>query len=256
MKYNLNFKHRLSLLFKACLLLGTLISAGSSLAQVEREQVRGVVKAVNEAVLTTDLGVPVLEVPVRTGQSFSAGDTLIRFDCTSQKAEADAVYAAYKGAKARYENQKEMHVLDAAGQYDVVIAKAEMDEANARSRSIRARLKKCDLKAPYNGKVAQHGINAHEVPSTDHPLMKIVGVDALELRLIVPSNWLGWLTIGDEFSFTLDETGTSAKAIVKRMGAEIDAVSRTIPIIAEFVEQPDTVIPGMGGTAQFSSTKG
>lgn len=234
----------------------SLYGQGITRTAPQSNEVRGVVKAKNEALLTAGLRAPVSKTPVRTGQAFEKGDTLLEFDCAGERAEADAARAAWQAAKARYDNQVEMQALDAAGQFDVVLAKAEMNEASARSRVIAARIKDCKITAPYAGKVAQISINAHEIPSTDQPIMKIVGNDDLELRLIVPSRWLGWLEVGGTFTFIVDETGEEFPATVDRLGAEVDAVSGTIPIIAIFVEKPASVLPGMSGTAQFSIPQG
>lgn len=225
-------------------------------AQSSENSVRGVIKAVDEAVLTADLRAPVLKTFVRTGEAFSKGDTLIEFDCAAERAEYAASRAAYNGAKARYDNQKEMQALDAAGAFDVMLARAESEEASARSRVIAARIKGCSLIAPYDGRVAQLSINAHELPGTDQPLMKIVGSEALELRLIVPSRWLSWIEIGTEFAFIVDETGERHGATIARLGAEVDAVSGTIAIIAAFSQDPETVLPGMSGTAEFTLPQG
>lgn len=220
------------------------------------EVIRGVIKPVHEAVLTTDLGVAVLGTPIRSGESFTKGDVLMRFDCAEQRAQTKAFYAAYTGAKARYDNQREMQALDAAGQYDVLIAKSERDEAHARADAMKARMEKCELRAPFDGKVAQLTINAHEVPAANQPLLKIISTGALELRLIVPASWLTWLSEGAQFTFTVDETNETYPAVITRMDPEVDAVSRTISIIAEFTETQGMVLPGMGGSAQFSQPDG
>lgn len=225
-------------------------------AQSPENSVRGVIKAVDEAILTADLRAPVLKTLKRTGETFSKGDTLIEFDCAAERAEYAASRAAYDGAKARYDNQKEMQALEAAGAFDVMLAKAERDEVAARSRVIAARIKGCTLVAPYDGRVAQLSINAHEIPANDQPLMKIVGSEALELRLIVPSRWLSWIEIGTSFSFNVDETGERHTATISRLGAEVDAVSGTIAIIAAFSQVPQTVLPGMSGTAEFTLPQG
>ena len=219
------------------------------------EHIRGVVKATDEAVLTSDLGVPVSATPVRLGDSFKKGDTLLKFNCSVQRAETDAIRASYNAAKAGFANQQELLALEAAGKFDVVLAKSEMDEASARLRAASARLSKCNIIAPFNGRIAQHGVNAHEVPSQDQPLMKIIGSDELELRLIVPSTWLSWLKIGEPFNFVIDETGASYTAVIKKLGAEIDAVSRTIAIVANFEEKNNNILPGMSGKAIFSRSK-
>ncbi|MEL7485752.1 MAG: efflux RND transporter periplasmic adaptor subunit [Pseudomonadota bacterium] len=215
------------------------------------EGVRGVVKARNEAVLSVGFMAQVAEISARSGERFEKGDTLIAFDCAVQEAEADAAAAAYRSQKAQYENNREMKAFDAIGQFDLRMSKADMEEAGAKARAARARTKNCVLKAPYGGAVAELAVNEHETPSADQPLMKIVDMSDLELRLIAPSDWLQWLEPGVAFEFEIDETRARKNAHVKTIGAEIDAVSKTISVIAIFTSSTEGILPGMSGTAYF-----
>ncbi|MEM8772432.1 MAG: efflux RND transporter periplasmic adaptor subunit [Pseudomonadota bacterium] len=241
----------------SAIIITLFLASGSALAQTASpdqtlEEVRGVVKAEQEAVISADLLARVAKTPVRTGEAFQKGDLLISFDCDAPKAEAQAAGAAYRAAKARHESNLEMKTNGAIGQFEVDLSQAEMEQARARARAMSARIKSCDIRAPYNGFVAELAVNAHETPGGNASLMKIVGSETLELRLIVPSNWLLWLKPEVPFSFTIDETGTRHKAKVTRIGAEVDAVSRTVPIIAHFDETPGFVLPGMSGSAEFN----
>jgi len=218
----------------------------------QENKVRGVVKAKQEAVLSAELSARIIEIPFRAGDAFKKGDLLIGFDCEVQKAEADAVHAAHFAAQSRHKNNEEMKEYDAIGQFDLNISKAEMREAAARSRAMAARVQNCNIKAPYDGKVADLYVHAFEKPGPDQPLLKIVGRNDLELKLIVPSTWLGWLSADGEFDFVVDETGNTHPVSIEKIGAEVDAVSRTVPIIATFNTPPQSVLPGMSGTASFS----
>jgi len=217
--------------------------------------IRGVVKAQHEALLTVDIKSNISALPVRTGQSFAKGDVLVSFDCKAQLAAADASRAAYTAARSRYESNVEMNSFDALGGLEVDLAKAEMDEAAARARGAEALIRQCRIIAPYAGRVAELAVNTHEMPAPDTPLMKIVGTKDLELRLIVPSAWLNWMAPGVVFEFEIDETGKHHEARVTNIGAEVDAVSRTVPIIASFSKTPATVLPGMSGTARFKQVE-
>ncbi len=217
--------------------------------------IRGVVKAQHEALITVDIKSNISALPVRTGESFSKGDVLVSFDCMAQRAAADAARAAFTAAKSRYESNVEMNSFDALGGLEVDLAKAEMDEAAARARGAEALIRQCKIIAPYAGRVAELAVNAHEMPAPDTPLMKIVGTKELELRLIVPSAWLNWMRPGVAFRFEIDETGKHHEARVTNIGAEVDAVSRTVPIIASFANTPATVLPGMSGTARFEQVE-
>jgi len=229
-----------------------LLSAGIANA-TELEPVRGVVKSFHEAIFSVDINARVLETPVRTGDYFNKDDVLLRFDCERQNAEASAALAAYKAAKSIYKTNVELKSYGAAGDYEVGVSKAEMQSALAHSDAIAARTKDCEINAPFDGRVAELAINANETSAPNQPLLKIVGNGDFELHLIVPSNWLAWLEIGNTFNFSVDETGKQHTASVAKIGAEVDAVSRTVPVIAHFEQLPNAVLPGMSGTAFFTN---
>ena len=138
------------------------------------------------------------------------------------------------------------------GELEVNVSKAEMNQALANSEAISARTRDCEILAPYDGRVAELVINTFETSAPNQPLLKIVSSGEFEVQLIVPSSWLSWMKIGSPFEFTVDETGEQLSASVWQIGAEVDAVSRTVPLVARFTSFPKQVLPGMSGTAQFS----
>lgn len=236
---------------KSLILLGALMLTNLAVA-VEPEPVRGVVKSLQEAVLSVDLNARVLETPVRIGASFSKDDVLIRFDCTVQKAEVKAAKATYRASQSTHNSNVELKEYGAIGEFEVGVSKAEMQRALAIAEAASARTKDCVINAPFEGRVADLSINAFETPAPNQPLLKIVSSEDYEVRLIVPSSWLSWLNTGSEFEFVVDETGQRHPAAVWRVGAEVDAVSKTVPVIARFSMLPVEVLPGMSGTAYFA----
>ena len=239
---------KLSALAVAALVLGT-----SPVAAQDHEPVRGVVKSLQEAVLSVDLSARVMETPIKAGQSFNKDDVLLRFDCEVQHAEKNAANAAYSASRSVYKSNVELKSYGAAGDFEVGVSKAEMQEAQANAEAYSARTKDCTIHAPFDGRVAELAINEFETPGPNQPLLKIVSTGQFELRLIVPSKWLAWLQIGDRFEFDIDETGEKHPASVWQIGAEVDAVSRTVPVIARFTDNPRAVLPGMSGSAYFQS---
>lgn len=217
----------------------------------ELEPVRGVVKSSQEAVLSAGLNARVLETPVRIGDTFHEGDVLVKFDCKIQKAEAKAASATYSASKAAHNSNVELDKYGAIGAFDVGASKAEMQRALAIAEATSARTKDCVITAPFDGRVADLAINAHETTGANQPLLKIVSSEAFEIKLIVPSNWLAWLDKGEQFEFVVDETGQRQKAAVWQVGAEVDAVSKTVPVVARFSDSPASILPGMSGTAYF-----
>ncbi len=244
-------KSILSVQAGALMLAGTFL-VGSVASANTLEPVRGVVKSNQEAVLSVDLNARVMETPVKAGESFSKDDILVKFDCRIQKAEARAAKAAYAASKSAHKNNVELQQHGAVGELEVNVSKAEMNQALANSEAISARTRDCEILAPYDGRVAELVINNHETSAPNQPLLKIVSSGEFEIQLIVPSSWLSWMKIGSSFDFKVDETGEQLGASVWQIGAEVDAVSRTVPVVARFTSFPGQVLPGMSGTAQFT----
>ena len=139
----------------------------------------------------------------------------------------------------------------AGSQYKVDIATARADRAEADRKSAVARLKFCEIHAPYDGVVSKQGIQEYEVANPGKPLMSIISRQAPSLELIVPSVWLTWLKSGTGFSFFADETQRTYNATVTQIGATVDSVSQTVKLYAAFQQAPSDILPGMSGTANF-----
>lgn len=113
------------------------------------------------------------------------------------------------------------------------------------------RVNQCKIKAPYSGRVIEVAINEHETVPADKEILSILNDRDLEIELIVPSNWLNWLTVEESFSFMIDETGKILDAKVSKIGAVVDPVSQTIKLTGKFSGDISGVLSGMSGTAQF-----
>lgn len=220
-------------------------------SSLEVEPVRGVVKSKNEAVLSVDISARIIKIPVRTGESFSKNDVLLKFDCAELNAQKSAANAAHNVADIAHKNNLELQKYGAIGDIEVGLSEAKVKEAEANARIITARSKDCVLTAPFNGNVSELIVNNYEIAGSNQPLLKIIGSDDFELRLIVPSNWLSWLEVGTPFSFLVDETRDTHEAVVTHIGAEVDAVSRTVLVKSAFRSSPENILPGMSGSAKF-----
>ena len=151
-----------------------------------------------------------------------------------------------------FENNKELLALNAISDIDVSISESEMQVARA-DRTMKAiRVSQCKIKAPYSGRVIEVAINEHETVPADKEILSILNDRNLEIELIVPSNWLNWLVVGEIFSFVIDETGKVLDAKVSKIGAVVDPVSQTIKLVGKFSGGIDGVLSGMSGTAQFN----
>ncbi len=218
--------------------------------------VRGVIRALDQAALSTELQARVTAVGFREGESFKKGDLLIAFDCERYRAEAQSAEAVHREMKFTLESNQQLEKFRAVGKSDVDISRARVDKAEAEARSLKSRLQQCDVFAPYDGRVAELTINQYEQPQLNKPFLVIVGLSRLEIEVIVPSHWLSWLKPGTALEFQVDETKHGYAAHVARIGAAVDAVSQMVKVIATFDQPVVDVLPGMSGGAQFTLPNG
>ncbi len=214
-------------------------------------KVRGVIQAVDEAVLSSELTAKVIELPFREGQSFKKGETIIGFDCARYNSELDGAKAEYRSASLTVKNNLKLKKYGAVGKYDLDLSRAKADQARAQVAALTVVNTQCNIKAPFSGRVVETLIKAHEIPASNQPLVKIINDSELEIALIVPSNWLGSLKPGSRFTFVVDETGERHGVEVARIGAAVDPVSQTVKVIGRFDNSDASVLAGMSGTAEF-----
>ncbi|MBA1262357.1 MULTISPECIES: efflux RND transporter periplasmic adaptor subunit [Pseudomonadaceae] len=223
----------------------------SSATPINDRQVRGVLRARNQAVLASELPGRIVEMPFRDGQDFKKGDVLARFDCSAYQAQLSAAQAATRATREELNHKKQLAALNSVGRFEVALAEARQAQALAEAQVYQVQVKRCNVVAPFNGRVVQRRAQPHESVANGAPLLDVVDNGTLEIYLLVPSSWLSRIKAEQPFEFTPDETGTPLRAMVKRLGARIDEGSQTLLLIGSLPEDASGLLAGMSGNARF-----
>lgn len=221
-------------------------------AKTPGHEIRGVVKARTEAVISSQIDARLIELPFQLGDSFEKGDTLVAFDCAMYEAELAAARAELRSSQKTHENNLELSQLDAIGSLEVELSQAEAEKSRAKVLVAQVHTRRCTIKAPYAGRVVATNVNVFESVRASQELLRILDDRSLELELIVPSRWVRWLEAGTGFQFRVDETAEEIPAKVLRVGAAADPVSQTIRLQAGFPDATGKLLAGMSGTAVFA----
>lgn len=214
-------------------------------------KIRGLIKSSREAVLSTLIIAKIAHIALKEGEQFKEGDKLIQFDCNRQIAQLKAAEAEVLSKRIVFENNEDLSQFEAVGSLELEVSKVQLEKALAELNIVKAGNQQCQFKAPWNGRVAEIKANAHEIVEPGREIMKIIDDETLEIEMIVPSNWLQWLKTGIIIPITIDETGKNYLAQVVRIGANVDPVSQTIRIFANFKGETKDILAGMSGTAFF-----
>lgn len=229
--------------------LALLLTGGSGATQAF--EARGVVQPEREATVSAEIAGRIVEMRHGPGDRFREGEILARIDCRFYEARLAQGVAARDAARAQVDSDKEMARLRSIGELDVARSEANLRASEAEVTLRRIDAQRCALPAPYAGRVVERRAQPHETVAAGSPLLEIVDDRSLRIRAIVPSAALAWLRPGMAFRFTLDETGETRAARVRELGARVDPVSQTVPVIAVFERPPEGLVAGMSGTARF-----
>lgn len=212
--------------------------------------IRGVVKALDYASMSTELPMRVSDLRIREGQSFRRGQTLVSFDCRRQRAELRSLSAQVREAELNLASSIALDRHNAIGRNDVEIARARAERAAAERTVLEARVQDCDIVAPFDGRVVEVAVRPLEVTAPQRPFLVIIDDSTVELELIAPASVLAIVAVGDDVEFAVDELGgRRVAATLKSVGAAVDPVSKTTRLLAAIRDKPAGLVSGMSGTA-------
>tara|TARA_B100001121_G_scaffold86911_1_gene77176 strand:+ start:789 stop:1499 length:711 start_codon:yes stop_codon:yes gene_type:complete len=228
-----------------------IILLANTLVYAEERTARALVSATEKVSISSEISARVEKINFLLGDSFSKGDVLISFDCKLYKAQYDVIQSNYDSAKIQLENDKQLLEMRSIGKLQYQLSVSALNRAKAELQISGLNVERCEVIAPYNGKVMDVYTSVFSTIQERQPLMDIVGDGLLEAEVIVPSKWLKWLKNGHEVEIQIDETGDILDAKIISLGATVDAISQTIELKAQFNEKYDGLIPGMSGIVKF-----
>ena len=232
-------------------LLFIFIFSINSASNAENRDARALVTATQIVTISSELAARVEKINFLLGDAFKEGDVLISFDCEIYKAQKDVIKAEHESARIQLENDKELLELRSIGKLQYQLTVSNYEKAKAELSIATLNVDRCEIIAPYDGKVMDVYTTIFTSIEQRQPLMDIVGDGLLEAEIVVPSNWLKWLKKGHAVKIIIDETGETLDATVISLGATVDAISQTIELKAQFNEKYDSLIPGMSGIVKF-----
>lgn len=230
---------------------GLFLALATLPAQAAENEARAVIKALDRALLSSELAGRVTSLPRRAGDAFKKGDLLVAIDCNLYQAQAAKVEAEHEAARLKMENAQQLRELRSIGALDVTLAESEFAQTKSALRIAQLNADRCSIRAPWPGRVVAVHVNAFENVRQQQELIEIISDRQFEAEIVVPAQWMRWLKPGTPLELRVDETGTTANARVTAITPAIDAVSQTVVLRASLAGG-SRLIPGMSATAVFN----
>ena len=233
---------------------GALRPAGP--AVMARSDIRAQLTPRRYTTIAAEIGAKISSLPVIEGGAFRAGQLLVQFDCTLQRSQLEKAEAELDGAEQTLKSNLRLEQLNSVGQLELDLSKSSVNKARAEVNANKAVLAKCQVAAPFAGRVAEQKVREQQYVQPGQVMLDILDDSVLELEFLVPSVWLRWLKVGGVFEVQIDETRKTYPAKFTRIGARVDPVSQSVKVAAAIHGKFPELMAGMSGKVLITPTEG
>jgi membrane fusion protein, multidrug efflux system len=223
----------------------------STLYANENPTARAVIVSLDRTTLSSEIAGEIIELSKQEGDSFKKGESLIKIDCSIYKAQKRKIEVEKNIANLELEKNKKLDSYGSIGTFEIQISQENYYKQQAENEIAAINVSRCDIKAPFDGRIASKKVSKFQSIKPQDELLEIVSIDNLEAKVVVPSSWLVWLKKGIEFNLNIDETKTVVKAQIVQIDSIVDPTSQSITIRAKLLKPFENIIPGMSATADF-----
>jgi len=214
---------------------------------LEQREMRAQLNPKRYTTISSELGAKISRIAVKDGERFHAGQNLVQFDCTLQRAQLAKAQSQLRLARNTLEGNQRLQRLNAVGEVELRNSEAEVQKARADIDYLQAMLEKCSIAAPFSGRVAEQKAREQQFIQPGQPLLEILDDSSLELEIMAPSRWLNWFKPGYLFQVRIDDTGKTYPVKLLRLGAKVDPVTQSIKAVAVINGHFPELIAGMSG---------
>jgi RND family efflux transporter MFP subunit len=223
---------------------------------IARHDIRAQLMPRRYTTIAAEIGAKVSAIPVVEGGAFRAGQVLVQFDCALQRTQQEKAEAELEGAEMTLKSNLRLEQLNSVGQLELDLSKSAANKAKAELHASKAVMAKCQVAAPFAGRVAEQKVREQQYVQPGQALLDILDDSVLELEFLVPSVWLRWLKVGGTFEVQIDETRKTYPAKFTRIGARVDPVSQSVKVAAAIHGKFPELMAGMSGKVLITPAEG
>ncbi|PYE33247.1 RND family efflux transporter MFP subunit [Idiomarina fontislapidosi] len=219
------------------------------------EQLRqfpAVVEAAEVAQLTFRVAGEITELPVRSGAEVKKGNLIARLDPTDYRLAMEQAKAQFDLASSQYQRNKKLveQGLMSEAQFDQI--ESELAVARANYETTKANLGYTELRAPFDGVIAQRPVERYENIQAKQPIATLQIANAVDVSIQVPENLFAQVNKNLNYEPTVVFDASPQKRFVghiKEWDSQADPATNTYEVVFTLPRPDDlNILPGMTAT--------
>jgi RND family efflux transporter MFP subunit len=235
-------------------------------SMAERLRVSGELQPINRVVLTAKAAGTITEVNALVGQPVRAGDVLVRFDTEELTAAVAQHTSNLDGARAelllaeqtlaKAEKLSQRGIVSRAtlekALSEVLAARANVQGLSARIDIAQSALRNAEIKAPFDGIIANRAVEPGAAAAANAELMTIVDTSVLEAQVLVATRDITRLEIDQIAELHIDGLeGQVVTGTVDRINPVANEGSRFVPVYVRLENPEGRLWGGMFATGSI-----
>ncbi|MEM9668702.1 MAG: efflux RND transporter periplasmic adaptor subunit [Pseudomonadota bacterium] len=209
----------------------------------------GAIEAAQKSELTFQVSGLLQELPVIEGQDVRKGDLLAKLDQRDFRNSLAAAQAQFDNAEAAFKRAETLAAENAVSRAVFDQRKSSRDIARAELRMARKALEDTELRAPFDGYVAQVNVESFQNIAAQQDVMTLKNDGELDAVVDIPAQIVAQQPNFEpkDIVVTLDaDPSRSIPAVFKEARVVADPSTQTYPVRFSFNPPPDLqILPGM-----------
>lgn len=193
------------------------------------------------------------EVLVNEGQKVSKGQVLARIDDGGLRNELAQLEAQAKLAKTTYERQKRLWEQNIGSEMQYLEAETNYEALQSSVNSLKSRLGKTVVRAPFSGVVDEVISEQGEVVNPgQNQLFRLISLDKMYVEADVPENYLNTVSKGTDVKVSIGSVGREFEGKISQVGNNINPNNRTFRIEVAVPNEKDLIKPNQIATIKLN----
>jgi membrane fusion protein (multidrug efflux system) len=222
------------------------------MATVESKDLRetlnlvGTLQANESVILKSEIDGKIASIHFNEGEHVPAGKLLVQLDDSEMSAELREAEAELAWARGEFARRQNLFGQKVVPERELDRAKADLDRDAAHVETIKARLAKTVITAPFGGIVGARQVSPGDVLSSSTELVNLESIDPLKLEFEVPERYIPLLAVNQAVNLKVTAfPDRKFPGIVYFIDPRVSSANRAVPVKAHVPNSEELLRPGM-----------